>query len=332
MRLTLRRSLHVVVATATAVLFLWLTVRHVDWTALGAVVVGVSPGWLSLAPVLLACGYACRTRRWQLMLQVENPSAGYARSGVALLSSIAVNNLLPFRAGDVFRCFAFTGWLGVAPGPVAATVLAERLLDLTVLIFALGLALWWLDVNGAVLGLGRWAGLVIGSAGIFAAALVLRPQLLWPVFAGLRKLIGLGGSRVLSKADSLLAPLQQTLARLADRRAMPWLMLWSLGAWFFEATTYVAVAQAIGTLTAPEAAWLAMPMGTLATLLPSSPGHVGTFDFFAQAAVLALDNPLAEATAFVLVVHVMLWLPTTLAGLCCLAVWSLTRASKGRPA
>ena len=40
--------------------------------------------------------------------------------------------------------------------------------------------------------------------------------------------------------------------------------------------------------------------------------------------MLVLGNPLAEATAFVMIVHAALWLPTTLAGGLCLVIWGLS--------
>jgi uncharacterized membrane protein YbhN (UPF0104 family) len=65
---------------------------------------------------------------------------------------------------------------------------------------------------------------------------------------------------------------------------------------------------------APQAAWLALPVGTLATLIPSAPGYAGTFDFFTAQAMALLGNPIAAATAYALLVHALLWLPATLVG------------------
>jgi glycosyltransferase 2 family protein len=63
------------------------------------------------------------------------------------------------------------------------------------------------------------------------------------------------------------------------------------------------------------APWLSLAAATLATLLPSSPGYVGTFDYFATLGLTAYRSPAAGATAFALLTHLVLWLPITLAGL-----------------
>ncbi|UYV39615.1 flippase-like domain-containing protein [Rhodobacteraceae bacterium D3-12] len=123
-------------------------------------------------------------------------------------------------------------------------------------------------------------------------------------------------------------PLRDTLNDLSGRHIMPALVVWSLPVWAFEGACYWAIAQGLPSLTAPLGAWLAMPVGTLSTLLPSSPGHVGTFDYFTQAAMRAAGNPLAPATAFVLITHAMLWLCTTVTGGLCLMLWSVRRGKR----
>lgn len=308
---------------ALAALFGWLTLRMVDGAALAQAARGVDLVALALAPGMLALGYACRVQRWRRMLRAQNPGLGFARAGVAFVGSIAVNNLAPFRLGDVLRCFGFSRWLGVAPGPVIASVLVERLLDMIALLLALALALWAFSLGGQALGLARGGALVLAGLGLLALALLLRPRLLAPLVAALIALAARLGAG--PRAASLLTPLMETLTTLSGRREMPVLIGWTLPVWAFEGATYWAVARALPALPVPEAAWLAMPAGTLATLLPSTPGHVGTFDYFAQLATLAAGNPLAQATAFVLIVHAVLWLTTTLTGGICLMIWGLAR-------
>jgi hypothetical protein len=77
---------------------------------------------------------------------------------------------------------------------------------------------------------------------------------------------------------------------------------------------YAAVAWALHTAVAPAGPWFAMTTGTLATLIPSSPGYVGTFDYFAMLGLMAYGAARTAATAHALLVHVILWVPVTAAG------------------
>ena len=47
--------------------------------------------------------------------------------------------------------------------------------------------------------------------------------------------------------------------------------------------------------------------GTLATTIPSAPGHVGTFDWFAAQGLKAYGTSAEVAIAFALTVHAVLW-------------------------
>jgi uncharacterized membrane protein YbhN (UPF0104 family) len=52
----------------------------------------------------------------------------------------------------------------------------------------------------------------------------------------------------------------------------------------------------------------------LAGLIPASPGQIGVFEFFVRTVLMAVGVDEATATAYALVVHVVIWLPVTLVG------------------
>lgn len=320
-----RKAVQLALGGAVAALFLWLTLRDMDAAVLRAAAAGLRAPWIAAAMGFLALGYVARVRRWRSMLLPHNPGLGMGRAGVAFLGSIAVNNLLPFRAGDVLRSFGFCRWLGVPSAPVLASVLVERLLDLVTLILALALALLVFQPggeSGALLHAGA-GGLAL--LGLVSAGLLFRPALLDPLIAAVLALLRPVSPAAARRLAGFADPLRRALADLARGRRMAGLFLWSLAVWACEGAGYWAIARALPQLHQPEAAWLVMPVGTLSTLLPSTPGHVGTFDFFARTAAEAAGNAPAAATAYALVSHVAFWLPLTLVGSGCLIWWALRR-------
>ena len=319
------RAVHFALGLSLAALFIWLTLRHVDFAALGAAFGRVDGGALVLAPVALALGYLARIQRWRIMLRAHNPGLGLGRAGVAFVASTAVNNLVPFRMGDALRCFAFGQWLGVAPGAVLGTVLVERILDLVALLALAAVTIWLLAPQGAVWSAISTVALAGVLVGVAVLAALVHPRLTGRGLAALSRLAARLGPRAQSGADGLLLPLRDALSALGARGSRGALIGWTAPVWLLEGACFMAVAQALAGLTAPSAAWLALPMGTLATLLPSTPGHVGPFDFAAQTAMTAMGNPIAEATVFVLIVHAVLWATTTATGVVCLLVWTVAR-------
>jgi hypothetical protein len=91
-------------------------------------------------------------------------------------------------------------------------------------------------------------------------------------------------------------------------------MTWSLAAWLAEGCVFWFAALALSSIDTPAAGWVALPVGTLATLIPSTPGYVGTFDYFTARAMSALGNDAMAATAYAILVHALLWLPPTVLG------------------
>ncbi len=81
---------------------------------------------------------------------------------------------------------------------------------------------------------------------------------------------------------------------------------------------FATVAAGIRAGAEPMGPWFSLAAGTLATTIPSAPGHVGTFDWFAAQGLEAYGTSAEVAIAFALTVHAVLWVSTTAAGLFCL--------------
>jgi uncharacterized membrane protein YbhN (UPF0104 family) len=61
----------------------------------------------------------------------------------------------------------------------------------------------------------------------------------------------------------------------------------------------------------------------LAGLIPASPGQLGVFEFFVVVVLTSTGTPEPQATAYALVVHLVIWLPVTLVGFILLARYGL---------
>ena len=324
----MRPALQLILALALSGFFLWLVLRVIPLAGLAAALRGVHPFWVVMALAAFFLGYACRIWRWRLMLAETNPALGWGRCAVPFTASVAANNLLPFRSGDALRAVAFSGWLGVPTASILATLLVERLLDVLALMLALVLALVlvWTDLQALQALLGPGVAL-LGLLGAVVTLTLLMPQVIAvPVMWGIGRLEGrLPGLTERLRVQS--ARLFGTLAALAHRSRLVRLMLWSLLAWGLEAAVFYAVARAIPGLAVPASAWLAMPVGTLSTLIPSTPGYVGTFHYFVMTTARMLGNDAAAAAAFAVLVHLSLWVPTTLWGGLSFVYWMLTRTA-----
>ncbi|MDR1741297.1 MAG: flippase-like domain-containing protein [Synergistaceae bacterium] len=223
----------------------------------------------------------------------------------ATLACLAVNNVLPAKAGEVAKAL----WLSRAGGiPFQKTlgmVFMERFFDVNVLAL---FSLWFLWLNDM-------RGTVAAFAACLAAGwclLVLfrrRPDLA-------ERFAGLFGRGVLHGLVS--GGLAGVLGNMSPRR-VAWLTVTSLATW----SCYCAeTALSLNSVSELGLSWTgvvsAFAVGGLGMLLPASPGAVGVYEAFMVTALRGFGVEADEALAAALFSHMAQFLPVTVAGgLCC---------------
>jgi uncharacterized protein (TIRG00374 family) len=295
--------------------FLWLLARGLDVEALGKAFAKLTIPFLFLALTFLVAGYMVRIFRWWWMLRTLEPSLPINACIWPFLTSIAVNNVLPFRAGDALRVFGFRQQLRSPAVRVLGTLVIERLLDLVVLLGFFFLGLIGLSdgvIPNAFVVAATWlAGLSI--------TMVLTLILLTPWLDNIvRRIAAQKFFARRNLSSTILKHGTHLVEALALVRSLPRLLVLlglSILTWVFEGAVFATVAMAIHADAEPLGSWFALATGTLATLIPSSPGYVGTFDYFAAQGLAAYGASPEVAVAFALTVHAVLWAPLTGAGL-----------------
>jgi len=299
---------------AVAGVFLYFTFGRLQWESVRLALATARPGPLLLGGLFLASGFFMRITRWWWMLKVFEPELPLHHCIRPFLISIAVNNAVPLRGGDVLRVVGFRQQLRSPPMRILGTLVVERLLDLLVL-----LAFLFVGLRGVVANRVPPA-LIHASIGITAVCLVsLLTLLLLPnqVQQGLRWLVQrpwLAKRTGFAPIESWLEQLFAALSLLRSPKVSLQLVVLSVLAWIFEGGVFATVAWSLQADAAPLGSWFSLALGTLATLIPSSPGYVGTFDYFTMLGLTSYGAERAVAAVFALLVHLMLWIPVTLVG------------------
>ena len=311
---SVRRWLHPLLGLLVAALFLYLAFGRMEWAEIEGVLRSAAPGPLFLALLALAGGFFTRIVRWWWMLRALEPELPLRSCTRPFLLSLAINNTVPLRAGDVVRAFGFRTALRSPPLRVVGTLVVERILDLFVL-----LALFFAGLLGVAAGAVPPAfvstGVLLGMAclgGILV--LVFAPERLHAILRAVLRSRRLARQSWAERAGALLQQLFDGLSILQSPGRAAQLLGLSLVAWTLEGAMFASVAWALHTEASPLGPWFALATGTLATLLPSSPGYVGTFDYFAMLGLVAYGASRTAAAAFALLVHLILWLPVTVVG------------------
>ena len=306
----MKRTIQIAVGALFSLVCLVLAVRGLE---LGRVAeaLGQAQYWLLVpALVLYFAGVWVRAVRWRYLLE---PIAAIPASRLfpVVVIGYMANDVLPLRLGEVARCFVLRRREGVPQSAALGTVLVERVMDgLTMLVF-MGVTLPLLPFSATLYQLmGAASGLFVGVS-IALVVLAARPALASRlVDATLGRIGGSFGERGRGLAQSFLSG----VAALGGGGAALRILGLSCAAWLLEAGMYFVLMYAFPIPPSAALATLTTAVANLGTLIPSSPGYVGVFDFIGKSVLTQFGVPDEPALAYVLVVHAALVVPVTLLG------------------
>jgi uncharacterized protein (TIRG00374 family) len=295
---------------ALAALFVWLTFRRADWGAIRGELGKLPFSAFAAALALKAAAFAFMALRSRVLLAPLHPP-GFAALYSSLLLAFVGNNLLPLRAGELMRIGYLVRRSALPAAACLSAIALERALDILCLVALCALALP--QVLAAVPAGATLAGL--GALAFAAAALALlasrHPERLMSWAAGLARPLPQRLARpLLARSSEVL----RGLAALSSARAVLASLVWTLAYWSCMAAG-ISVWLGALELDVPTAAPLVVLMFiSLQALLPV-PGQVGSYHYFAAAAVATQGVDATRAATFALVLHFMSFVPFTLIGI-----------------
>jgi uncharacterized membrane protein YbhN (UPF0104 family) len=255
---------------------------------------------LAGAVALYALATVVRAVRWQRLLEDEGGHPPFADTGALTCVGYAVNNILPARAGDAVRAVLMAPRAGTSIRTVVGTLLAERILDVAVLVVI------FVVVGYGLLGeVGADKVEIVGGVALVLAALAAAG---WTIVRGNRRVL------------DFLAPLAS--ATLGLRRAHHGLRLLGLTLviWAIETGVWMSTAAAIGFGMNPVEGLYIVALASVFSMIPSGPAYAGTQDAAAIVGIKALGATGAQAVAYIVMLRFVIVVPITLIGLVVVAV------------
>ena len=234
-----------------------------------------SVGWAALA-IALAFHFArlvCRIPAWRNIIRAAYPDARIPRRAVfgSYMAGVGVNSILPARGGDLLKVYLLKGRVEDTSYPtLASTLIVETLFDSV--------------VAGAILA---WA-LVIGVLPSLHVQRIQLPQIdwTWPLrhpipatvigvaWAALTVFLVVAGVR---RVERFWARVRQGFAILGDpRRFLLEVATWQSLSWVCRGASVYFFLKAFHVPATAHNAVLVLAVQSISTLLPFTPGGVGT--------------------------------------------------------
>lgn len=246
---------------------LWLVVRHSHWQEFRADVREIGWHWVILAVVADVMVYVCHGFRWTMLLAPID-RIPVIRSIQAVYVGLFANEVLPFKPGEVIRCYLQSRWKDIPFSVTLSSAFIERFFDGVFLGIALVIVIARTPDIPMEIRVGAWVLMGVLSVGaILLAVAVFHRERATTALAGpgwrrhVRVLIHdlhlIGHSRYLYYAAGLTIP--------------------------YLALQVVPVYASMRAYGFADAAWSDAAVLTiclrLSSVIPQAPGNVGTFNY-----------------------------------------------------
>jgi len=295
-----------------AIACLWWVYQGFDWKSELPRLRQIHWKWIALAVACDVLVYISQAWRWNLVLRPVKKLPLW-RSVQAIYIGLFANEVLPFRSGEIIRCYLQSHWSEIPLATTLSSALIERLVDGVWLIFGFALVAWLVPavpdpVEAAAYSLAAVV-FVIGATVVFS---VLSERFAHHVSTrhrwseAVRTLIE--GLHTMGKARSFFVAVAASTVYLGLQLIPIYAMIRGYG---------------LDELGIGDAAVVLVVL-RLSTVIPGLPGNVGPFQY---AGVLALHRILGisrpVATSLTTVMFLVVTLPLLIAGWLALAATGL---------
>jgi glycosyltransferase 2 family protein len=278
----------------------WQSLRQAHW------------GWLFVGWLAYLASYWLRAQRWGILLAARG-QAGRDRSRLAAtFIGFGASSVLPSYVGEIMRGMVLKRLDGIPVEASLGSIVAERLLDLGVVLFLLILPLWLgalpeRSLQGLPLGSIGGVILLTWSLCFLAAGW---PRLVTSWVGQILKKFGLG-RRVQVNAERCVYGFLEGLTALRQLRRSLVALCITLLIWGLNGITYWTGLLAFD-ITSPGGlgALLVQSCTALAIALPSSPGYIGPFEAGVRFALNLYAIPVNVIAGYTLAMRLSMFVTT----------------------
>jgi glycosyltransferase 2 family protein len=303
-----RNLLKTIPGLLISVFFLWYTFRGISFEQIRALRL-VHPAWVLGVLGFTLAGYTLRCARWAQMMPRAGLSIGahFAVCARVLMTSLAANNILPLRIGDIMRIFTYSDDLRTAPSVILSTVVLEKLLDIFVLV------LLFVSTVGSIatphLRLIADISLAISTVGLLV--LLTGSRILQPPVQ--RLFARLPANPKLVKIEHWITLALDATSRIGIVGSLLLLLL-TVVIWTCEGMIFASAIFLLGLPVDRIGPWLAVSFANLSYLIPSSPGAIGPFELAVKTSLVNHGIAHSQAAVFGLAIHAWMLVSVTGAG------------------
>ena len=301
------KKFKIAVGLLLSAFFLWLAFLKVNFEELIFALESANYPLIMAAAFLNGLTFIPRAYRWKILLKpLKNTNFGNTFGSLSI--GFMANSVLPARGGEFVRAFTIGQTEKISKSASFATIIVERVFDLITLILFLVVSLGFI-ANDKMVSRMFWMAVVITiSIIIFLIVLKKKPETM-------KIIIFLFPNRFKERSRKFLEAFIKGLEILGNFRSLFFTFIQSLFLWSCFALIYYILFVSFGFALPLGAAFLVMAVCSLGISIPSSPGFIGTYHYFAIFSLGLFGIPKSIALSFSIVAWAVNILPVVVIGL-----------------
>ena len=303
---------------AVSVIFLFFAFRGLDLQETLSAISSAEMIWILPAIPLYFSGLWLRAYRWKIFLRPISPTRTRQLFPIVAIGYMG-NNIYPARLGEVIRAVILKQEEEIPVSASLATIIIERIFDGIVMlgfillnISAINLMTHNNEIQETIDAVAVWGSGIFLTAFFIFLVFAFFPGKALPLLDGLvTKLLPV---KIAGVATEIIRKFFSGIQSLSSPLHVANAMLITIVIWLIETAFYWIIMQAFSFNIGFGTLMLLNGFLNLFTIIPSSPGYIGTFDAPGIALLTALGIEANNAAGYTLLLHAALWLPVTLLG------------------
>lgn len=292
-------------------IFLYLAFRKVDYSELWDALKGANYWYILPNIVLVILSMWMRAYRWKFMIHPIK-KVGLGRLFSTVMIGFMANNVLPARLGEFVRAYSLGAKENISKSATFATIVIERIFDGFAILFILWLSLLLSPFPDWVKKASNLFLLMNLFTLAFLVFIEVKRETTLKFFNFIFRLLPASLS---SKAKEILEKFIGGLKVFRDIPSLIWILAWSICIWAVVGISNYFIFLAFDLHPPIQASFILLGIVSLGVMLPSSPGFVGTFQFFCVISLATFGYEKNVSLPFSIVLHASQYFPVTLLGL-----------------
>jgi glycosyltransferase 2 family protein len=276
----LKRWVSLALGTAIAIVLLTWALQDISWGAVWQSLARSHWGWFFVGWCSYLISYGVRAYRWGTLLAAQEIQSTFGQRLTATFIGFGANSIFPANLGEVIRAGLLHRSSGVPLETSLGTIVAERVLDVGVVLLFLILPL---SLQAAPVIPGFNPAIIVGFCGLLMFGWMLcilgarRPQQTVRVLKPVLSLLKV--SNLQNRLRVGILHFLSGLSALSQPQRCIILLLETLCVWLLNGVTYWTGLLALEQSRPGFIGALFIQSGTaLAIAIPSTPGYIGPFE------------------------------------------------------